>query len=137
MKIALRRHALLLSLPLALLFTACGPREKGSAQGPVPDTAVQVIRNTIAKTKPKGCSVESLDCRLEKQELDRLWIVAQTTFDCDFKEGLKSLDLFYLCRVKIYASNRETNVIRCDCIPYDGLRITPEHYERLEELARP
>ena len=124
-------------IPLqALSLSACGSRDSLPAHTAVPDTAAQVIRNTIAKAKPEGCSVASVDCRLEKRELDRLWVVAQTTFECNFKGSLEPMALSHLCRVKVYASNRETNVVQCDCIPYDGIRIMPEHYERLEILAR-
>ncbi len=122
-------------LLLALSFSACGPRDSLPPDTAVPGTAAQVIWNTIAKTKPEGCLVSSVVCRLEKRELDRLWVVAQTTLDCNFKGSSEPLTLSHLCRVKIYATNRETNVIQCNCIPYDGIRIMPEHYERLEILA--
>ena len=131
-----RSRSFLVTL-LALLLPACGPRDSLPPNTAVPETVAQVIRNVIAKAKPGGCSVASVDCRLEKWEMDRLWVVAQAKLDCDFKGSPESLEISHLCRVKIYASNRETNVIQCDCIPYDGLRITPEHYERLEKLARP
>ena len=113
---------------LALLLSACGPRDSLPPNTAVPETVAQVIRNVIAK---------SVDCRLDKREMDRLWVVARAKLDCDFKGNPEPLEISHLCRVKIYASNRETNVIQCNCIPYDGIRIMPEHYERLEILAGP